>query len=371
MKNGLRIGIVGTGAMAEYHARRFSAIEGVTVAAVVDRDPGRATVLAVKAGIPAIYHDVEELAASGKADAVAISSRDLWHAESSIEALARGLPVFCEKPMARKVTEAEAMLRAAEASGLGALVNFSKRNGGLLALSRSIIDSGEIGQVETADFFYLQDWLHNDRWGDWRTSPRWQWRLDEEQSSHGALGDLGSHCVDAMLFLFGSASPRAASSRRFMGQSSTEGRSEAGSEFSASALFDCGNVGATLSVSYGSRSSIDAFGFRLRGSLGDVVVNYDLSRDELTLLSEDGSSSRRREAEKSPSTYERFVSLALSGADPLADDHVDFRRGLEVARVVEALAAMADLGGARDTGIRAGDEGLASPEGSAVASTRP
>ncbi|HUX42584.1 MAG TPA: Gfo/Idh/MocA family oxidoreductase [Rectinemataceae bacterium] len=371
MKKGLRIGIVGTGAMAEYHARRFSAIEDVSIVAVVDRDPGRAAGLAVKAGIPTIYHDVEELAASGTADAVAISSRDLWHAESSIAALSRGLAVFCEKPMARKVAEAEAMFQAAQASGLHALVNFSKRNGGLLDLTRNLIDSGKIGHVETAEFFYLQDWLHNDRWGNWKTTPRWQWRLDEEQSAHGVLGDLASHCIDAMLFLFGSAMPQAASSRRFMGRSSAEGWPAAGSESDASALLDCGNVEATLSVSYGSRSAIDAFGFRIRGTLGDIVVNHDVSRDELSIVSEDGSSPRGQKAGKSLSTYERFVSLALHGTDPLAEDPVDFRRGLEVARLTEALAVMADLGGLGGMGIDIEDEVLSCPRGAIAASTRP
>ncbi|MDA8411290.1 MAG: Gfo/Idh/MocA family oxidoreductase [Treponema sp.] len=359
MRAPLRICLVGTGAMAEYHGRRFSALEGVKVVATVDRDRVRAAAFAEKAGIPAIYDDVGQLAASGAADAVAISSRDAGHAEAAIEALSKGLAVFCEKPMARNVPEAEAMVRAASASALPAMVNFSKRNGGLLALSRDLIRSGEIGEVESAEFFYLQDWLHSGCWGDWRTTPRWQWRLDESQSSHGVLGDLASHCVDAMLFIFGSAIPRACVARRFEAPLSAAWRPEvgaelsaeaelspgavafAGAELSARALLDCGECDAALSVSFGARSHIDAFGFRIRGSLGDIIVDTDLSRDELIVLTDEGAEPRRMRGRELPSTYECFAQMAGGGDYVNYDDPSDFANGLRVVRTIEELADLA------------------------------
>ena len=327
--------------MAEHHVQRFSAIDGVTIAAAVDGDSDRAAIFAGKAGIPSIYRDIEQLAVAGAADAIAISSRDIWHAGSAIEALSRGLPVFCEKPMARRLEEARAMMQAADASGLPTMVNFSKRNGGLLSLARDIIASGEIGRVESAEFFYLQDWLYSCRWGDWRTKPRWQWRLDESQSSHGVLGDLGSHCVDAMLYLFDEARPRACASRRFESSTSVAWRPKVGAEVAASALLDSPDCSETLSVSFGARSSGDAFGFRIRGGLGDIVADTDQSRDKLTILADDGSTSRKARPEEYPSTYERFVQLALGGIDPLAEDRLDFGWGLDVVRIIDSLAAIA------------------------------
>jgi predicted dehydrogenase len=344
MKAKLRLGIVGTGAMAEYHTRRFSAIEGVSVAAVVDRDEPRAQIFAANAGIPSIYHDVGQLASSGTVDALAISTRDLWHAEASIEALSRGLPVFCEKTMARRGAEAEAMLNAAAAAGVPALVNFSKRNAGLLGMARDLIVSGQIGRVESVESFYLQDWLHNSRWGDWRTTTRWQWRLEEGQSSHGVLGDLGSHCLDALMFLFGEVFPIACVTRSFAAESEVEWKPEAPAEVAASAMLRCGDFGATLSLSFGARPSVDSFGFHIRGSSGDIVMDSDLSRDELTIISADGEGLRKLKAEKVPSTYERFVTLARGGIDPIAEEPIDFGRGLAVSRLVEALAEMAKEG---------------------------
>jgi predicted dehydrogenase len=99
--------------MAEYHAKRFSGMAGVAVTAVCDHLPSRAKAFAGSLGIEASFSTPAEMAASGEIEAVAIASRDLTHASFALEALERGLPVFCEKPMARRLGEAEAMAAAA------------------------------------------------------------------------------------------------------------------------------------------------------------------------------------------------------------------------------------------------------------------
>ena len=112
----------------------------------------------------------------------------------------------------------------------------------------------------------------------------------------------------------------------------------------ASALLSSGEVDATLGVSFGARSSVDAFGFRIRGGLGDIVVDTDLSRDEITILADDGSVFRKAKPEKCPSNYERFVQLARGGIDALAEDPLDFCWGLEVVRIIDSLAEIGSSG---------------------------
>ena len=181
----LRLGIVGAGAMAEYHAARFAGIEGARVAAVCAHLRPRALAFADSRGLAA-FDDPAEMAASGAVDAISVASLDSWHKTPVLAALVRGLPVFCEKPLARSRAEAREMAEAAAAAGVPALVNFSKRNGGLLSLARALIAQGELGGSLRIRASYLQSWLLQDGWGKWRESARWRWRLSESSSTHGA-----------------------------------------------------------------------------------------------------------------------------------------------------------------------------------------
>lgn len=344
MKAALRLGILGTGAMAEYHAKRFAAIGGLVVAAVADRDRARAFAFADKMGIQKAYDGIEELLASGGLDALAVSNRDAGHPEACIEALSRGLPVFCEKPLARREGEAAAMARAAESAGLPNLVNFSKRNGGLLSLARDLVREGSLGEIEEADFSYHQDWLHHPRWGDWRTDPRWQWRLDEEQSSHGVLGDLGSHCVDAMLYVFGKVEVRCASARRLVAGEGKGWKPEFPAFVAARGLLASAGLPIHLDLSFGARASNDSFRLTIRGSEADLVLDPEKIRDELIVIEDDGASQRRLKAPTYPSTYERFVRMARGGAESPPEENPDFAQGRRVARIIDDLAALATTG---------------------------
>ncbi|HUX36470.1 MAG TPA: Gfo/Idh/MocA family oxidoreductase [Rectinemataceae bacterium] len=341
MKAALRLGIVGSGAMAEYHAKRFAGIEGVVVAAVADRDRARALAFGERMGIAKVFGGVEELLASGALDAVAVSNRDAGHPEACIEALSRGLPVFCEKPLARRESEAAAMVHAAGRAGLPTLVNFSKRNGGLLSLARDLVADGAVGEIEEADFSYLQDWLHHRCWGDWRTNPRWQWRLDEEESSHGVLGDLGSHCVDAMLFVIGDVEVRAATARRFVASENEAWRPGLPAFVAARGLLASAGLPIHLDLSYGARTAKDSFRLTIRGSKADLVLDLEKSRDELTIVEGDGAEQRSRKAPSRPSTYERFVLLARGETDPSPEVLPDFAHGQRVAAIIDGLAALA------------------------------
>ena len=166
----LRVGIVGAGAMAEYHAKRLGGLPGLSVTAVCDHLPSRARSFAERLGIPSSFTEPGAMCASGEIDAMSVASFDGGHAAPAIAALERGLPVLCEKPMARRLDEAAAMEAAARRARVPALVNFSKRNGGLLGLASSIAASGRLGAPRRLELRYLQSWLLQSSWGDWRST---------------------------------------------------------------------------------------------------------------------------------------------------------------------------------------------------------
>ena len=118
------------------------------------------------------------------------------HAEPSIAALEAGTPVFCEKPLAPTLDEAEAMRDAAAAAGVPAGCAFNYRFVPAIQYAKELIDSGELGEIRHVRGQYLQDWLVD-------PDAPWAWRMDADLAGSGALGDLGAHTVDLARFLVG------------------------------------------------------------------------------------------------------------------------------------------------------------------------
>src|SRR5690606_40665451 len=93
---------------------------------------------------------------------VDISTPGEPHAEIAIAALQAGKHVLCEKPLANSVAEAEAMADAADkarAEGVRAMVGFTYRRVPALALARSMIAAGRLGEIRHVRGQDLEDWL--------------------------------------------------------------------------------------------------------------------------------------------------------------------------------------------------------------------
>lgn len=121
------------------------------------------------------------------------------HAEIALFALAHGKHVLVEKPLANSVPEAQAMATAAREAaetGVVSMLGFNYRRVPALALARSMVAEGKLGEIRQLNLRYYQDWLSDDQ------SPM-SWRLRKQDAGSGALGDLGSHAVDQVRFLTG------------------------------------------------------------------------------------------------------------------------------------------------------------------------
>src|SRR5664280_1765408 len=109
----LRVGVVGTGFIGETHVAAWAA-EGIH-AVIHDVDSGRAATLADQYGAQ-VAATREELL--GAVDVVDVCTPTHLHAEVAIAAARAGCHVICEKPMARTLADAEAMLTAARDAGV-------------------------------------------------------------------------------------------------------------------------------------------------------------------------------------------------------------------------------------------------------------
>lgn len=109
-----RFGVVGTGAMSAAMMECMALEPRVTVAAVASSDAMRARGFADRFGITDSYSGLSELLARSDIDAVYIATSTRDHAAHSIDALAAGKAVLCEKPFATSAHQGQAVVAAAQ-----------------------------------------------------------------------------------------------------------------------------------------------------------------------------------------------------------------------------------------------------------------
>lgn len=147
MASSYRVGIIGCGGIAREHARGFLQHPSCTLVAGADIRPEQAAKLAAEFEIPATYTDYRELLAKERPDIVSICTWPGTHAEITLAAAEAGVRgVLCEKPMARSLAEADAMLAACDARGTRLAIGHNRRFVGHNAAARRLIAEGAIGQ---------------------------------------------------------------------------------------------------------------------------------------------------------------------------------------------------------------------------------
>jgi predicted dehydrogenase len=129
-------------------------------------------------------------------DIIDITTPPGIHKDIAVAAAKAGKHVFCEKPIALSLAEAEEMRDAAEAAGIVHYLNHEYRRCPAVALARQLIDEGCIGRIFHWRGAYLQDWLADP---DFPLT----WHLCKETAGSGAQAGINSHSVDLARFLVG------------------------------------------------------------------------------------------------------------------------------------------------------------------------
>jgi predicted dehydrogenase len=202
----LRVGMVGHGFMGAAHSQAwrvaphfFDLPRPVEMALLVGRDQEAVRKAASRWGWASADDDWRRTVDRTDIDLIDICAPGNAHAEIAIAALRAGKHVLCEKPLANTVAEAAAMARAARRArdeGVFAMLGFTYRRVPAVQLARQLVLGGEIGEVRQVRAAYLQDWLTDE-------GAPMTWRLDKSAAGAGALGDLGSHIIDAVQFITG------------------------------------------------------------------------------------------------------------------------------------------------------------------------
>lgn len=333
----MRILILGTGGMAAQHAKHFAAIEGVSVVAGVDVDPVRLDTFRQTHNIPNGFASLDAAVAWGEFDAVANVTPDSIHHSTSIAALRAGKHVFCEKPLATDAQKAFEMVEVAESAGLINMVNLTYRNVAQLQRAREIVVSGEIGEVKHVEASYLQSWLVQPAWGDWRTQSQWLWRLSTKHGSNGVLGDIGVHILDFASYGAGvdisHVFARLKTFDKAPGNKIGDYELDANDSFTMSVDFTNGALGV-IHASRWATGHMNELRLRVYGDKGAVEVQHRHDWSKLRVsLGDDVKTGDWKEVDVPPvpTNYQRFAEAVKTGVQ----QEPSFRHAAELQKVLD------------------------------------
>jgi predicted dehydrogenase len=219
-------------------------------------------------------------------DLVDISTPGDSHAEIAIEAAKAGKVVFCEKPLANTVKEAEKMLAAVTRAGVLHMICHNYRRAPAVMLAKELIDQGKLGRLYHYRGTYLQDWVAD-------PSVPLYWRLRKEAAGSGALGDIASHSLDLGRFLVGEISEVTAALETFVKERplpdnpKKKGAVTVDDASAAVVRFANGALG-TIEASRFATGRKNYNRFEINGSKGSIVFNMERMNElEVFLTSDD------------------------------------------------------------------------------------
>ncbi|MEH7563015.1 dehydrogenase [Priestia megaterium] len=142
----IRIGLVGAGRMGSFHGRTIARkIHGAKLNAIADPVSGAAERLAKELGVSKAYTDPKEMFQDPHIDAVVIAAPARSHADLVVAAANAGKAVFCEKPMAITLEEADKAILAAQKANVPLQVGFNRRFASDFRAAHNDIVEGRIG----------------------------------------------------------------------------------------------------------------------------------------------------------------------------------------------------------------------------------
>ncbi|MBR5271709.1 MAG: Gfo/Idh/MocA family oxidoreductase [Clostridia bacterium] len=197
----VRVGIIGTGWIAEAHVKGYKKMPDVEIVAGADLIEGKAEAFFKENGIEGAkcYRSHKELIDSGEVDAVSVCTYNSTHAECTIYALEHGVDVLLEKPMCVTIEEAVAIREAEKKSGKVLSIGFQPRFDANMKMVKEIVQSGVLG-----DIYYIQT-------GGGRRhgipTPFGTTFIEKDKGAIGALGDIGCYSLDMVLNAIGYPKP--------------------------------------------------------------------------------------------------------------------------------------------------------------------
>lgn len=197
------VGLIGTGWMGRCHAGAYSGVSAFfdttvkpRLERVCDVVPEMAEKTAKDFGFAGWTSDWRDLIADPAIDVVSITTPNGMHKEMALAAAQSGKAVYCEKPMALTLADAEEMADAVRTAGVKTLVGYNYVRNPPVLHARKLIAEGAIGDVAYFRGVYDEDYMAD-------PALPYTWRCRIADAGNGTLGDLACHLVSVAHFLLG------------------------------------------------------------------------------------------------------------------------------------------------------------------------
>lgn len=192
----VRLGLIGSGGIAQAHCRAISEVEGIEIVAVADIVREKAERTAAQFKIAAAYADYREMLKSEDIEGVIVCTPTALHAAPTVGALKAGKHVLCEKPMEATLDAAAEMVRTAHTVGKIMMVALKLRFSPQVITARRIVEEGTLGDI------YYAECVADRR----RGNPGGSF-VRKDTAGFGAAADIGVYALDTALYIMGHPKP--------------------------------------------------------------------------------------------------------------------------------------------------------------------
>jgi predicted dehydrogenase len=187
----VKVGIIGSGFIADLHAAAIGMIPEAEVVAVASPTPGKAGRFSEERGIAKAFEDYQDLLALDEIELVHVCAPNYLHAAITVDAAKAGKHVVCEKPLCLTLEEADRMIEACRAAGVLLMYAEELCFAPKYVRAKTLVDEGALGKA----FLVKQSEEH--------FGPHMPWFWDVEKSGGGVLLDMGCHSIEFARWVFG------------------------------------------------------------------------------------------------------------------------------------------------------------------------
>jgi predicted dehydrogenase len=265
-KKQLNIAMIGSGSIARAHSNAFHQVGhffdvpySLNLKVVCGRNQTKLQAFAEQWGWAEAAADWQEVVERKDVDVVDIAVPNALHAPIALVAAKSGKMIFCEKPLAATLAEAQQMALAAR--DIPNLVWFNYRRVPAVAFAKQLIAEGKLGEI-----FHYRSYYFNQSGVDPAKGQTWRYRRGEAGS--GAIGDLLSHSIDTATYLNGEMAELSAMKHTFI-----PGR-EVDDAVSVMVRFANGSLG-TFEASRFGVGRRNGNGFEVYGAKGSVTFDLE------------------------------------------------------------------------------------------------
>jgi predicted dehydrogenase len=262
----LNIAMIGSGSIARAHSNAFHQVGhffevpyALNLKVVCGRNQPKLHAFARQWGWSETADDWQNVVDRKDIDVIDIAVPNTLHAPIAIAAAKAGKMIFCEKPLALSLPEAQAM--AAAAKGLPNLVWFNYRRVPAVAFAKQLITEGRLGKT-----YHYRSYYFNQSGVDPAKGQTWRYKRNEAGS--GAIGDLLSHAIDLAIYLNGEIAELSAIKHTFI-----PGR-EVDDAVMVMARFANGSLGSFEASRFGVGRR-NGNGFEMYGAKGSLTFDLE------------------------------------------------------------------------------------------------